>query len=445
MVTQMVLLSLLSIVVAFVLAAAESAISRMSRVRAQELADEGRSGSRSLTKVVADSGAYLAVLAFLRVVAEATCAVFITVAVLELVERQDLALAVSITIMVVVSFVVVGVSPRTLGRQNYNTVALWAAPLAVGLRRVLGPLSRILVALGNAVTPGKGYRDGPFQSEAELRDLLDIAGDTAVIEEDEREMIHSVFELGDTVVRGVMVPRTDMVTINLEKSLRSAMSLFLRSGFSRIPVVGEDSDDARGVLYLKDVVRRTYADPDSAQISVGQVMRPVQFVPESKPVDDLLREMQRDQSHFAMVVDEYGGIAGLVTIEDILEEIVGEIDDEYDRESPGVEELEDGSVRVPASMSIDDLADLFDVSIDEEQVDTVGGLLAKALGRVPIPGSHAGVAGLSLTAEKMAGRRHRIATVVVRRLEPPPDPSDQEPAARRLLERGPEREHAHER
>ncbi|HEY6743815.1 MAG TPA: hemolysin family protein, partial [Lapillicoccus sp.] len=328
MFTQMVLFALLSIVVAFSLAAAESAIFRMSRVRAAELAEEGRSGSRALVTVVGDSAAYLAVLAFLRVVAEATCAVFITVAVLGLVDSVGWALTISIVVMAVVSFVVVGVSPRTLGRQNYDTVALWAAPVAVGLRKVLGPVSRILVALGNAVTPGKGYRDGPFQSEAELRDLLDMAGDTAVIEEGEREMIHSVFELGDTVVREVMVPRTDMVTINHDKTLRQAMSLFIRSGFSRIPVVGEDSDDARGVVYLKDVVRRTYADPDASHTPVDQLMRPLHFVPESKPADDLLKEMQREQSHFAMVVDEYGGTAGLVTIEDILEEIVGEIDDE---------------------------------------------------------------------------------------------------------------------
>jgi CBS domain containing-hemolysin-like protein len=236
-----------------------------------------------------------------------------------------------------------------------------------------------------------------------------------------------------------MVPRTDMVTINHDKTLRQAMSLFIRSGFSRIPVVGEDSDDARGVVYLKDVVRRTYADPDASHARVDQLMRPLHFVPESKPADDLLKEMQREQSHFAMVVDEYGGTAGLVTIEDILEEIVGEIDDEYDKESPTVEELEDGGFRVPAGMSIDDLADLFDVDIDEEEVDTVGGLLAKAIGRVPIPGSHAPVAGLSLTAEKMAGRRHRIATVLVRRIEPPDE--DAEPLARRVLEK----EQAHER
>jgi CBS domain containing-hemolysin-like protein len=194
------------------------------------------------------------------------------------------------------------------------------------------------------------------------------------------------------------------------------MSLFLRSGFSRIPVVGEGPDDVLGLLYFKDVARRVYADADAAGRPAHHQMRPAKYVPESKPIDDLLREMQRDQNHFAIVIDEYGGTAGLVTIEDILEEIVGEIADEYDREAPGVEELEDGSTRVPATMHVDDLAELFDVTLDEDDVDTVGGLLGKTIGLVPIPGSHGEVAGLSLTAERMAGRRHRIATVVVRRL-----------------------------
>ncbi len=415
MIPQMVALALMSVVFAFLLSASEAAIFRMSRVRAQELLDDGRTGAVSLSRVVGDSAAYLAVLAFLRVVAEAASAVLITIAVLDLLDNPTAGLFVSIAIMAVVSFVIVGVSPRTLGRQNYDAVALFAAPFAVGLRKVLGPVALVLVGLGNAVTPGVGYREGPFQSEAELRDLLDIAGESDVIEKDERAMIHSVFELGDTLVREVMVPRTDMVTIAHDKTLRQAMSLFLRSGFSRIPVVGDDSDDTRGLLYFKDVVRRMNADPDAAGTWVENAMRPMHFVPESKPVDDLLREMQRDQSHFALVVDEYGGTAGLVTIEDILEEIVGEISDEYDREAPGVEELGDGSTRVPATLDIDDLAELFGVLIEEEEVDTVGGLLTKAIGRVPIPGSHADVAGLTLTAEKMAGRRHRLATVIVRR------------------------------
>jgi CBS domain containing-hemolysin-like protein len=416
MLPQLLVPAVVSIVVAFILSASEAAIFRMSRVRAQELFDEGRSGSASLMTVVADSAPYVSVIAFLRVAAEATTAVLVTLAVAQVSSSTTQALLVSVAVMAVISFVVVGVSPRTLGRQHYDTVALWSAPIAVGLRRVLGPLAKVLIAFGNAVTPGKGYADGPFQTEAELRDLVDIAGESALIEADEREMIHSVFELGDTVARAVMVPRTDMVVLDHEKSLRSAMSLFLRSGFSRIPVVGEDSDDVRGLLYFKDVARRLNAAPEDGRLPATEVMRPMHYVPESKPIDDLLREMQRDQTHFAIVVDEYGGTAGLITIEDIIEEIVGEIADEHDREAPSVDQLDDGSLRVPAAMDIDDLAELFDVTIDEEDVDTVGGLLTKAIGRVPIVGSEGRVAGLSLVAERMAGRRHRVATVIVRRL-----------------------------
>ena len=416
MVPQLIIAAFASLLVAFVMAAAEASQSRLSRHRAGELVEEGRRGAAALAIIVADSAAYLSVAAFVRVLAEAAVAVLLTLAVVDAVSDFWPTLLISIAVMAVVSFALVGVSPRTLGRQHADLVALLTAPLLVLLRRVLGPVARLLVLLANAVTPGRGYRDGPFESEAELRDLVDIAGESSLIEAGEREMIHSVFELGDTVVREVMVPRTDMVTMDQDKTLRQAMSLFLRSGFSRIPVVGDGPDDVLGLLYFKDVARRVYADADAAALQAHHQMRPVQYIPESKPIDDLLREMQRDQNHFAVVIDEYGGTAGLVTIEDILEEIVGEIDDEYDREGPSVEELEDGSARVPAAMHIDDLAELFDVTLEDDEVDTVGGLLAKTNGLVPILGSHCEVAGLSLTAERMAGRRHRIATVIVRRL-----------------------------
>jgi CBS domain containing-hemolysin-like protein len=231
-------------------------------------------------------------------------------------------------------------------------------------------------------------------------------------------MIHSVFELGDTIAREVMVPRTDVVFVERHKTLRQTMSLALRSGFSRIPVVGEGSDDVLGVAYLKDIIRRTYEyrDAESTE-TVESVMRSAVFVPESKPVDELLREMQAQQTHIAIVVDEYGGTAGLVTIEDVLEEIVGEITDEYDVERPQIEDLPDGAVRVSARLHIDELAERFDVDLDDDDVDTVGGLLAKHLGRVPIPGARVEVAGLQLTAEGTQGRRNRLGTVVVRRVE----------------------------
>lgn len=416
--TTLIIGAVVAIVAAFVLTLVDAAIGSASRVAAEEADSAGRRGAPALRQILADSAGPISVIAFLRAIAEASAAVLITLVVVGQVERTWVALLVSAGIMVVVTFVLVGVSPRTLGQQHSTAVALAAAPFVVGLRRVLGPVARLLVPIGNAVTPGRGYRDGPFRSEAELRDLLDLAGESSLIEDEERDMLHSVFELGDTLAGEVMVPRTDMITIESDKPARKALNLFIRSGFSRVPVVGESSDDIVGLLYLKDVVRRLLADETSRDLPVSQLMRPAPFVPESKPVDQLLREMQRDQIHAAIVVDEYGGTAGLVTIEDILEEIVGEITDEYDREGPGVEELDDGRTRVPAGMHVDDLAELFDVTIDEEEVDTVGGLIGKITGRVPIVGARCEVGGLSLTAEKMSGRQHRIATVIVERVDP---------------------------
>ena len=234
-------------------------------------------------------------------------------------------------------------------------------------------------------------------------------------------MIHSVFELGDTIVREVMVPRPDMVVIERGKTLRQAMSLALRSGFSRIPVVGESVDDVVGFVYLKDVVRRIhdYREAERGE-HVEDVMRPATFVPDSKPVDELLREMQAQRIHAVVVVDEYGGTAGLVTIEDILEEIVGEIADEYDTGRPEIEELPDGDVRVSARLHVDDLVEHFDLEVADaelEDVDSVGGLLAELLGKVPIAGSQATFHGLQLRAESLSGRRNRIGTVLVHRLD----------------------------
>ncbi len=421
MVSTLVTLAVVALVVAFLLAAIEEALWHVSRARAEEMADDGLPGAAALVRIVDHRAAHLSVTTFVRVLFESAAMVLITVAVVDVVPGTWKPVLVAVAAMAIVSFVLVSVSPRTIGRQHVDGVARLGAPLVVWLGRVLGPIARLLVLAGNAVTPGEGYRHGPFQSEAELRDLVDIAGENAVIEADERDMLHSVFELGDTIAREVMVPRTDMVTIDHERRARHAMSLFIRSGFSRIPVVGAGSDDVLGMLYFKDVVRRVNGDAEAMAVPVTSLMRPVHFVPESKPVDDLLRAMQQEQNHAAIVIDEYGGTAGLVTIEDILEEIVGEIADEYDREQPEVEDLGEGRYRVAATMDIDDLADLFDVHIEEDEVSTVGGLIGKTTGQVPIVGSHCEVAHLSLTAERMAGRRHRIATVIVERVPPESD------------------------
>jgi CBS domain containing-hemolysin-like protein len=285
--------------------------------------------------------------------------------------------------------------------------------------RVLGPLPRLLLAVGSALSPGRGSREGVLGSEEELRGLVDLLEQRRVIEPGESAMIQSVFELGETIVREVMVPRTDIVFVERGKTVRQALSLALRSGFSRIPVVGQNEDDVIGIAYLKDLVEHIEKNRESESVDkVETVMRPATFVPESKPVDVLLRDMQARQIHLAIVIDEYGGTAGLVTIEDILEEIVGEITDEYDQEQPTVDWLAPGRARVTARLPVTDLEELFGVTIDAEDVETVGGLLAHALGRVPIAGSVATVAGLTLTAESLAGRRNRIETVTVERKKP---------------------------
>lgn len=414
-----------AIVIGATLAAVDSALSRVGRHQVEEFVADGRRGATALADLADDPSAALMVLNFLRVVAEMSAAVMVTLAVDRLSGEFWRTLLISIAVLAVASFVIVGVSPRTLGRQHAGGFALAFAPIVRWMGNLFGPLAHLLVAVGNAVTPGRGYRDGPFDSEAELREFVDLAGESDLIEAEERKMIHSVFELGDTIAREVMVPRTDMVCIDRSKTLRQAMSLFTRSGFSRIPVVDGNPDEVEGALYFKDVAARLVSTRDDHRDDlVTEHMREAVFVPDSKPADVLLREMQAERRHFAIVIDEYGGTAGLVTLEDIVEEVVGEIDDEFDRATPGVQLLDDGTTRVPARMAIDDFAELFEVSITEDDVDTVGGLLTKLLGRVPLVGATVQIEGLTLRAERMAGRRHQIATVSVDRQPPTPESAE---------------------
>jgi CBS domain containing-hemolysin-like protein len=399
----------------------DAALSMVSPARATELSREGAPGARALQAIANDAPRYINLLLLLRLLCELTATTFVALVAADAVGpgRSWLAALITAGSMTVVSFVIVGVFPRTLGRQHAYTVGRLAAPAVRWLGRALGPQARLLILIGNAVTPGRGYREGPFATTVELRELVDLAEQRGVVEHGERDMIHSVFALGNTIVREVMVPRTEMVWIEAHKTLRQALMLALRSGFSRIPVVGENVDDVLGIVYLKDLVRRTAGgDPNAHETPVVDIMRGASFVPESKPVDDLLREMQAARNHLAIVVDECGGTAGLVTIEDILEEIVGEITDEYDvAERPPIEELPDGAVRVTGRLPIQDLGEIFGVELPADEVETVAGLLAQALGRVPIPGASAELGGLLLVAEGTTGRRNRIDTVLVRRAD----------------------------
>ena len=417
------------VAVAGVLSAADAAINRVSRVSVERYEREGRHGVTAMRQVLADPARYVNVALFLRALARISAVVLVTVVALDVFDARWQAVLVAASVMVVVDYVVVGVAPRTLGRQHAARIALVTAPVVYRMATFLSPLTTVLILLGNALTPGKGFRDGPFASEAELRDLVDLAEERSLIEHDERQMIHSVFELGETLAREVMVPRTDMVFIERHKTLRQALSLGLRSGFSRIPVIGDNEDDVVGIVYLKDVTKRAFDHRDAESTEkVESVMRKPFFVPDSRAADELLKDMQASRTHIAVVVDEYGGVAGLVTIEDILEEIVGEIADEYDvEERPPIEQLPDGSLRVSARLHVDELAEVLDLDVDTEDfedVDTVGGMLAKFLGKVPIPGATVEAAGLQLCAESAIGRRNQVGTVLVSRL---PEPTSADP------------------
>jgi CBS domain containing-hemolysin-like protein len=394
------------------MAAVDSAITAQSRADIAELAVTSRA-KRSLRAIAADTGAHLNAINFMRIIAETTAAVLVTLVFATTIDEIWLALLLSALLMTAVSFVLVGASPRSVGRAHPKTLVALTALLVHFLRVLLGPVANALVALGNRVTPGRS-RLATFTSEDQLLSMVDEATELEVIEEDDRELIHSIFEFSETVVREVMIPRTDMVTIEADATVGAAMGLFLSKGVSRVPVVAGEVDDVLGVLYLRDVSRLVYERPHNLEeLRVRELAKPAQFVPESKKADALLRHMQLESNHLAMVVDEYGGIAGLVTLEDLIEELVGDISDEYDRDVVEIEDLGSGRFRVAARLPVDELGELFDLELDDDDVDSVGGLLAKALGRLPVAGSVARTSGLILTAERTEGRRKRISTVLV--------------------------------
>ncbi|OFI37941.1 HCC family HlyC/CorC transporter [Arthrobacter sp. SW1] len=411
--TSLILVGMAVVFLGFVavLTAAEAAFNFLPRHEAELAVSNGK--GVALRRILAKPVAHMRALRFWRVWFEMAAAVAVALVLHSLLENIWLAGLAATGIMAVIGFVLVGVSPRQLGRAHASGVAKFTAPLIRFLCWVLGPIPAWLVSLGSAVAPGAPGGDEFFFSEEEFRELVERASESDVIEDDEAELIQSVFDLGDTLVRAVMVPRTDIVSIESGSGLEDAMALFLRSGYSRIPVIAGDADQIRGILYLKDVAAALHRpDAHPGTHDVDALARETRFVPESKPVDELLKELQQESTHVAIVIDEYGGTAGLVTLEDLIEEIVGEIVDEYDAGVEDATELGDGSYRVSSRMSIDDLGELFDVDLDDDEVDTVGGLLAKALGRVPIVGSAVEVAGISLRADRLEGRRNRVSHII---------------------------------
>lgn len=406
--------AILALFLGGVLSLVETAVSSLSAARVENLVKEDRAGAPRLVRVLEGRAGHINLLVLLRTICEVSGAVLAASACVELMGSRGWAFATAILIVTLLTFILIGVLSRTLGRQNPYTISLATAPILLGLSKLLGPIARLLVGAGNVLTPGRGFRNGPFASEIELREMVDIASERGVVQNDERKMIQSVFDLADTSARSVMVPRPEMVWIEADKTAGQATSLCVRTGLSRLPVVGEDVDDIVGVIYLKDLIAETYHLTDGGSSTlVRDCMRPAVFVPDSKKLDDLLEDMQRDQVHIAMLIDEYGAVAGLISIEDILEEIVGEITDEYDvSEQAPIEPLEDGTYRVQARLSLEELEELYeDVEFSDEQheeVDTVYGLGAFELGRVPIPGTEISTAGLHFRYEGGRDRRGRV-------------------------------------
>ena len=400
------------IIIGGLLTALDGALQVLSR---GDMLDEAERSKRkqSLQKIATDIAAHITALGFVRVLVDTVAAILITLAVVSLLDQWWQVLLVAGAILVGVSFVVVGSSPRSVGMTHPRALIRNFAPLVRGLRVALGPVAEALIVIGRFVTPGRPV-GGPLTSEEQLRSLVDEAAQYDVLEAEDRELLHSVFEFGDTIVREVMVARTDMVTCESSASLKDVLELFLERGVSRIPVVGEDVDDVVGVVYLRDVVSFQKDNPRKlASTKVEHVAKPAVFVPETKKADDTLRYLQLQRNHLALVVDEYGGIAGLVTLEDLIEELVGDITDEYDTESSDISTLGPDRYRVATRTPLDDLADLFDIDIDEDDVDTVGGLVTKYLGRLPEAESHTEAHLLSFVAEAPTSHKSGVEWVVV--------------------------------
>ena len=393
-----------------VLALAEMAFARMNRVRAMALADEGRRGADKLVRMLEHPERTINSLLLVVLVAQLTSAYLLGI----LLDRQlgSLGIVIGLVVQLVLFFVVAEVVPKTYAIQHTDRAALRTAGFlyAVTYFPPLNWLTRGLIGLANIVMPGKGLKEGPFVTEEDLLTMADVAADEEAIEHEERELIHSIFEFGDTVVREVMLPRPDMVAIEAESPVEEGIRTAIEAGFSRIPAYEESTDNIVGLVYLKDLVARARHGAEMEPVRAS--LRPCVFVPEGKRVAELLREMQKQNFHMAIVVDEHGDTAGLVTMEDVLEEIVGEITDEYDVETPELERLADGGWRVPGKLPIGNVSEATGARFPDDEWDTVGGLVFNFLGRVPEAGDKVTSEGFDFTVERMEGQR--IMSVLVR-------------------------------
>jgi CBS domain containing-hemolysin-like protein len=400
-VTWLFALVVLLVLVASVLAIAEASLTRMTRVRALALVEDGRRNSGTLERIEADPPRFLNAVYLTVMLCQNGSAIIVAI----LAERSFGSLGITLVSVgfTLLYFVLVEAMSKTFGVLHSDRAALAVAPLVWFLGRVLAAPTRALIGLANVLLPGRGLKQGPFVSEADLRSMAEVGHEEGSIEREEKELIHSIFEFGDTIAREVMVPRPDIVAIESDKTLHDVQAVVLEHGYSRIPVFTDDLDDVVGFAYAKDVLKALYQGKQDMPLS--DIVREARFVPESKKVADLLREMQHEKFHVALVTDEYGSVSGLVTLEDLLEELVGEIADEYDTEEPELEQVAQGVYRVDGKMAIDEVNELLDAELPDEEWDTVGGLMLGLMGSIPEQGEQVTFQDLTFTAEKVNGRR----------------------------------------
>lgn len=406
--------AVICMMLAFFCSAWANAITRLTPARAEILGQDNAAKGEILGKIAAATSTYLTSVLLILLLLRVTATVMVTTTILR--EGFRLPELFAIVVMAFVLFQFVELAPRTWVLERLDQVLLTAARPVYLMGSLLGPLAAVLVKLGRVflvILPGRGLPKGPMLSEDEIKSILDTAQFEEVIEADEREMIHSILDFTDTVVREVMVPRPDMICVEATSTLAEILDVTMQSGHSRIPVISESIDNVVGIVYQKDVIKRLHNGSRSRAIKrASDVKRPAVFVPESKKVAELLRDMQQTKTHMVVVVDEYGGVAGLVTLEDLIEEIVGEISDEYDRDEPNVTVVDEHSIQVTARLSIEELSELLDVELPHSEWDSVGGLVGGLLGRVAAPGDIVRHDGIEFEVQKMKSRR--ISHVLVR-------------------------------
>ena len=410
----------LFVIIGSLLALAEASLTRMTRVRALSLQEDGHRNAGILVRLETDPPRYLNSVYLAVMIVQNGSAILVAF----LAERtfasgaegadggNSVAIVLVSLVFTLLYFVVVEAMSKTFGVLHSDRVALALAPFVFLLGRILAAPTRLLIGIANVLLPGKGLSQGPFVSETEIRSMAEVGSEEGSIEEEEKELIHSIFEFGDTIVREVMVPRPDVVGIEDDKTLRDVQALVLTHGYSRIPVYHDDLDDVLGFVFAKDVLKALHQG--KVDMPLRDLVREAHVVPESKKVADLLREMQRERFHIALVTDEYGSVTGIVSLEDLLEELVGEIADEYDREEPQVAQVSDGVYRVSGKTAIDDVNELLDADLPDEEWDTVAGLVLDLFGKIPDPGEETSFQGLQFRAEEVNGRR--VATVLITRI-----------------------------